>query len=90
MGEMTFFPYHYNIRSAKSQQYSFLPLTFFGRVCYNREKCREGWCVIVAARTIEVQTGQRVVDTGLYGIVRHPMYAVTLWLFLAIPVILGS
>ena len=42
------------------------------------------------SRTIELQEGQRVVDTGLYGIVRHPMYAVTLWLFLAIPVVLGS
>ena len=42
------------------------------------------------SRTIEVQEGQTVVDTGLYGIVRHPMYAVTVWLFLAIPVVLGS
>ena len=42
------------------------------------------------SRTIEVQEGQRVVDTGLYGIVRHPMYAVTIWLFLAIPLVLGS
>ena len=42
------------------------------------------------SRTIEVQEGQRVVDTGLYGIVRHPMYAVTIWLFLSIPVVLGS
>ena len=42
------------------------------------------------SRTIEVQEGQTVVDTGLYGIVRHPMYAVTVVLFLAIPVILGS
>ncbi|MBE6636512.1 MAG: isoprenylcysteine carboxylmethyltransferase family protein [Ruminococcaceae bacterium] len=42
------------------------------------------------SRTIEVQESQKVVDTGLYGIVRHPMYAVTLWLFLAIPVVLGS
>ncbi len=42
------------------------------------------------SRTIEVQEGQQVVDTGLYGIVRHPMYAVTLWLFLAVPVVLGS
>lgn len=42
------------------------------------------------SRTIEVQENQRVVDTGLYGIVRHPMYAVTLWLFLAIPLVLGS
>ena len=42
------------------------------------------------SRTIEVQNGQKVVDTGLYGIVRHPMYAVTIWLFLSIPVLLGS
>ena len=42
------------------------------------------------SRTIEVQNGQKVVDTGLYGIVRHPMYAVTIWLFLAIPLVLGS
>lgn len=42
------------------------------------------------SRTIELQENQKVVDTGLYGIVRHPMYAVTIWLFLAIPVILGS
>lgn len=42
------------------------------------------------SRTVEVQKNQRVVDTGLYGIVRHPMYAVTLWLFLSIPIVLGS
>jgi len=42
------------------------------------------------SRTVEVQENQKVVDTGLYGIVRHPMYAVTIWLFLAIPVVLGS
>ena len=42
------------------------------------------------SRTIEVQEGQKVVDTGLYGIVRHPMYAVTLLLFLSIPFVLGS
>lgn len=42
------------------------------------------------SRTIEIQENQRVVDNGLYGIVRHPMYAVTIWLFLAIPVILCS
>ena len=42
------------------------------------------------SRTIEVQQDQKVIDTGLYGIVRHPMYAVTLLLFLSIPVILGS
>ena len=42
------------------------------------------------SRTIEVQKNQKVIDTGLYGIVRHPMYAVTLLLFLSIPLILGS
>ena len=42
------------------------------------------------SRTIEVQEGQTVVCTGLYGIVRHPMYAVTLLLFLSMPFVLGS
>lgn len=42
------------------------------------------------SRTIEVQEGQTVVSTGLYGIVRHPMYAVTLLLFLSMPIVLGS
>lgn len=42
------------------------------------------------SRTIEVQENQIVVDTGLYGIVRHPMYAVTLLLFLSMPLVLGS
>ena len=42
------------------------------------------------SRTIEVQEDQTVVDTGLYGIVRHPMYTATIFLFLAMPLILGS
>ena len=42
------------------------------------------------SRTIEVQENQKVVDTGLYGIVRHPMYSATLLLFLAMPLVLGS
>ncbi len=42
------------------------------------------------SRTIEVQEGQKVVDTGLYGVVRHPMYMSTLLLFLAMPLVLGS
>ena len=42
------------------------------------------------SRTIEVQEGQTVVDTGFYGVVRHPMYSVTLVLFLVMPVVLGS
>ena len=42
------------------------------------------------SRTIKVQENQKVIDTGLYGIVRHPMYAATLILFLSMPVVLGS
>ena len=42
------------------------------------------------SRTIEVQEGQKVIDTGLYGIVRHPMYSATLLLFLSMPIVLGS
>ena len=42
------------------------------------------------SRTIRVQEGQQVVSTGLYGIVRHPMYAITVVLFFSIPLILGS
>jgi len=42
------------------------------------------------SRTVEVQEGQKVVDTGLYGVVRHPMYAATVLLFLSIPLVLGS
>ena len=42
------------------------------------------------SRTIEVQEDQKVVDTGLYGVVRHPMYMSTLLLFLAMPMVLGS
>ena len=42
------------------------------------------------SRVIEVQENQKVIDTGLYGIVRHPMYAATILLFLAMPLVLGS
>ena len=42
------------------------------------------------SRTVEVQENQKVVDTGLYGIVRHPMYAATILLFLSMPLVLGS
>lgn len=45
---------------------------------------------IYLSRTIKVQENQKVIDTGLYGIVRHPMYFSTVFLFLSIPVILGS
>ncbi len=42
------------------------------------------------SRTIRVEAGQKVVDTGLYGIVRHPMYMATILLFLMMPMVLGS
>lgn len=42
------------------------------------------------SRTVEVQEHQQLVDTGLYGVVRHPMYAATLLLFLSMPLVLGS
>ena len=42
------------------------------------------------SRTVEVQEHQQVIDTGLYGVVRHPMYMTTLLLFLAMPLVLGS
>jgi len=42
------------------------------------------------SRTIEVQKEQRIIDTGFYGIVRHPMYSATLLLFLSMPIVLGS
>ena len=45
---------------------------------------------VYLSRTIEVQEGQRVIDTGLYAIVRHPMYSATLLLFLSMPIVLGS
>lgn len=42
------------------------------------------------SRTVEIQQGQGVIDTGLYGIVRHPMYSVTIIMFLSMPLVLGS
>lgn len=42
------------------------------------------------SRTVEVRADQKVVDTGLYGVVRHPMYAATILMFMCIPLVLGS
>ena len=58
-------------------------------VCYGlyAEVMREN---AYLSRTIEVQENQKVVDTGLYGIVRHPMYAATILLFIMMPLVLGS
>ena len=62
-------------------------ITFFlGYVMYAEVMRENVWL----SRTVEVQEQQRVIDTGLYGIVRHPMYTATLILFLAMPLILAS
>ena len=45
---------------------------------------------IYLSRTVEIQENQKVIDTGLYGIVRHPMYSSTILLFLSMPLVLGS
>ncbi len=45
---------------------------------------------VYLSRTIEIQENQEVIDTGLYGVVRHPMYTATIFLFLSMPIILGS
>ena len=58
----------------------------FGYILY-AEVLREN---AYLSRTVEVQENQMVIDTGLYGIVRHPMYMTTLLLFLSMPLILGS
>lgn len=42
------------------------------------------------SRTVEVQENQKIIDTGLYGVIRHPMYTATIFLFLSIPLVLGS
>ncbi|MBQ5866869.1 MAG: isoprenylcysteine carboxylmethyltransferase family protein [Oscillospiraceae bacterium] len=60
---------------------------FLTAYCLYAEVLRENTFL---SRTIEVQENQTVVDTGLYGIVRHPMYAVTLLLFLSMPFVLDS
>ena len=62
-------------------------LIFLLAYCLYAEVLRENTYL---SRTIEVQENQKVVDTGLYGIVRHPMYAVTLLLFMSMPLVLGS
>jgi len=57
-----------------------------GYLLYARVLRENAWL----SRTVEVQAGQRVVDTGLYGVVRHPMYMSTVLLFLSMPLVLGS
>lgn len=62
-------------------------VVFIGAYLLYAEVLRENTYL---SRTIEVQEGQEVIDTGLYGIVRHPMYMATTILFLAMPLVLGS
>ena len=66
--------------------YAAAALFLAGYVLY-AEVLREN---VYLSRTIEVQENQKVIDTGLYGVVRHPMYMSTLILFLAMPLVLGS
>ena len=60
---------------------------FFGSYLLYAEVLRENTYL---SRTIEVQENQKVIDTGLYGFVRHPMYMATTMLFLAMPLVLAS
>lgn len=71
----------HNVVTAIACAIFLLSYAFFGEVL------RENAYI---SRTIEVQENQKVVDRGLYGIVRHPMYSATIFLFLSMPLILGS
>lgn len=62
-------------------------VVFLGAYVMYAEVLREN---VYLSRTVEVQEGQRVIDTGLYGVVRHPMYSSTLVLFLSMGLVLGS
>ncbi len=62
-------------------------VVFLGAYALYAEVLRENTYL---SRTIQVSQNQKVIDTGLYGIVRHPMYSVTLLLFLSMPIVLGS
>jgi protein-S-isoprenylcysteine O-methyltransferase Ste14 len=62
-------------------------VVFLGGYVLYAEVLREN---VYLSRTVEVQENQKVIDTGLYGVVRHPMYMSTLLLFLSMPLVLGS
>ncbi|MBO7658899.1 MAG: isoprenylcysteine carboxylmethyltransferase family protein, partial [Clostridia bacterium] len=62
-------------------------VVFLGGYVLYAEVLREN---VYLSRTVEVQENQKVIDTGLYGVVRHPMYMSTLVLFLSMPLVLGS
>ena len=79
--------YRYNwIELPRIVVYTATALFFIAYILY-AEVLRENEYL---SRTIEVQENQKVIDTGLYGVVRHPMYATTIILFLSMPLILGS
>lgn len=61
-------------------------VVFLGGYVLYAEVLREN---VYLSRTVEVQENQKVIDTGLYGVVRHPMYMSTLVLFLSMPLVLG-
>ena len=62
-------------------------VVFLGSYVLYAEVLREN---VYLSRTVEVQENQKVISTGLYGVVRHPMYMATLLLFLSMPIVLGS
>ena len=66
--------------------YASVALFLVGYALYAEVLCENAYL----SRTIQVQENQKVIDTGLYSIVRHPMYSATVILFLTIPIVLGS
>lgn len=66
--------------------YAVAGLFLLGYVLYAEVMRENVWL----SRTVEVQENQQVIDTGLYGIVRHPMYSATMILFLSMPLVLNS
>lgn len=81
------FTYRFGWYSLSRQTASVGVIVFLAAYALYGEVLRENTYL---SRTIEVQENQKVIDTGLYGVVRHPMYSVTILLFLAMPVVLGS
>ena len=79
--------YRYNWIKIPNIVVIFSSIVFIFEYILYAEVLREN---VFLSRTIEVQDNQKVIDTGLYGIVRHPMYAVTILLFLTMQLILGS
>ena len=79
--------YRYNITKLPNIIVIIATIIFLISYIMYAEVLREN---IFLSRTIEVQKNQKVIDAGLYGIIRHPMYTATILMFLSIPLILGS